>query len=54
MHPRSPGRFFFMDGPQSTARLERGPTPERDVLVLEREGAELRYVRAPPTIATRD
>jgi CubicO group peptidase (beta-lactamase class C family) len=50
MHPRSPGRFFFMDGPQSTARLERGTTPERDVLVLARDGSELRYVRAPARI----
>ena len=50
MHPRSPGRFFFMDGPQSTARLERGATPGRDVLVLARDGNEVRYVRAPARI----
>ena len=53
MHPRSPGRFFFMDGPQSTARLERGATTDRDVLVLEREGTELRYLRAPQGLAAR-
>jgi CubicO group peptidase (beta-lactamase class C family) len=53
MHPRSPGRWFFKDAPQSTARLERGQTPERDVLVLQRDGTELRYVRAPDTVAAR-
>lgn len=53
MHPRSPTRFFFMDGPQSTAHLERAATPDRDVLVLARDGSELRYLRAAQAIVTR-
>jgi hypothetical protein len=54
MHPRSPGRYFFKDAPQSTARLERSDTPGRDVLVLERDGTELRYLRAGNAIASRE
>jgi hypothetical protein len=53
MHPLGGGRFFFKDGPQSTARLRRGTQPERDVLTLQRDGTELRYRRAPARVAAR-
>jgi hypothetical protein len=42
MHPLGKDRFFFKDAPQSTATYIAG----KDVLVLERDGTQLRYVRA--------
>ena len=43
MHPLGNGRFFFKDAPQSTATY----VASKGVLVLQRDGTELRYVMNP-------